>query len=133
MGSQSLSPGLGDEAEAFPRSVAGREPALPICRDNACPGLGSRAPVWVRPQQEVGPFVLSLSPSCPAVPRGPVPGGGLDSAADPLACSQRPADPLGAASSSVKWPGICLSGFAVTFAERLCRAKISRDVLLEAA
>lgn len=73
MGSQSLSPGLGDEAETFPRSVAGREPALPICRDNACPGLDSRAPVWVRPQQEVGTFVLSLSPSFPAVPQGPVP------------------------------------------------------------
>lgn len=60
-------------AGAFPKSEAGLEPSLPISQDSSHPGLDSCASVWVKPQQEVGTFMLSLSPSLPAAFWVPVP------------------------------------------------------------
>lgn len=59
-------------AGAFSRSEVGVEPSLPISQDGAHPGLDSHASMWVRPQQEVGTYMLSLSPSLPAALWGPV-------------------------------------------------------------
>lgn len=132
MGSQSLNAGHGGE------SLAGAFPGVPIalpriCQDSAHPGLGSRAPVWVRPQLEAGTSQLPLPPSLPAAP--------LASCAkeeawtlplDPLADSQHLLGPLSTVSSSVTWPNICLSRRAVTCTESLCSVTISRGVLTAA-